>query len=244
MAEKRKYQLKIKQFDRNEIGRDFVVGDIHGWFPVLEKQLREVGFDKEKDRLFALGDLIDRGPQSWRCIEYLDYPWFHSIMGNHEEMMYEYHNNIAWFNSYARHGGQWFIDSPADLQQKYVDRLDALDHIFEIDTINGKCGLVHAEVPCNDWDMFKLYFDRYGEAALWSFDLFDAFKKDKKKEWTDPLIKGIDFVVHGHAGVPYPVFFENQIYIDTGADTKRLTLLEINNPAGLIAHHLPIEDGK
>lgn len=232
----KKYQLKIKQFDQNISGRDFIVGDIHGWFLVLEKQLKEVGFDKEKDRLFALGDLIDRGPQSRRCIEFLDYPWFYSIKGNHEEMCYEYHNNISWFQSYAIHGGQWFIDSPRDLQQKYVDRLDALDHIFEIDTINGKFGLIHAEVPCNDWDMFKIYFDRYGESALWSFDLFNAFVKDIGKQRTNPYINGIDYVVHGHVSVPYPVYFGNQIYIDTGAISKQLTLLEINNSEGLIAH--------
>lgn len=48
----------------NERGRDFVVGDIHGHAALLDCLLDRVRFDPASDRLFALGDLIDRGPQS------------------------------------------------------------------------------------------------------------------------------------------------------------------------------------
>ena len=229
------YQLKQRSFSRNDEGRDFIVGDIHGWYSVLEKQLKEVGFDESKDRLFALGDLIDRGPESHRCLEFLDKPWFFSIKGNHEDMLYEYHNNISWFMSYTnQHGGKWFLDVPEDEKQKYVDRLYNLDHIFEIDTINGRIGMIHADIPHKDWDMFKLYFDRYGETALWSFDGYNNLRKG----FGIPLISGIDYVVHGHTSVSRPTIFENRIFIDTGASTKKLTLLEINNSKGLIGHHL------
>ncbi|WP_438818590.1 hypothetical protein, partial [Streptomyces brasiliscabiei] len=47
---------------KNEVGRDFVVGDIHFKTIELHKGLRALGFDSSIDRVIAVGDLIDRGP--------------------------------------------------------------------------------------------------------------------------------------------------------------------------------------
>ena len=80
-------EMPFKFFNRNQRGRDFVVGDIHGHFSALEMLLLQVNFDPEHDRVFSVGDMIDRGPESWRVIEFLNHPWFHSIMGNHEQML-------------------------------------------------------------------------------------------------------------------------------------------------------------
>ena len=49
-------------------GRDLVVGDVHGHFATLRHALGELEVGAG-DRLFSLGDLIDRGPDSshnWR----------------------------------------------------------------------------------------------------------------------------------------------------------------------------------
>ena len=68
-------------------GRLFVCGDIHGCYDELMQQLGLVGFDTGRDRLVALGDLIDRGPKSAEVLALLTEPWFTSIRGNHEELM-------------------------------------------------------------------------------------------------------------------------------------------------------------
>ena len=57
---------------KNIKGRDFVVGDIHGHYDLLKTELKTVGFDKQKDRLFSVGDIIDRGPKSEECLTLLD----------------------------------------------------------------------------------------------------------------------------------------------------------------------------
>ena len=77
----------FKHFSANTVGRDFVVGDIHGMFKTLAKELEELGFDPEKDRLFSVGDLIDRGPDNEDIEEWLAKPWFHAVRGNHEQML-------------------------------------------------------------------------------------------------------------------------------------------------------------
>ena len=48
---------------RNEKGRDLVVGDVHGHFATLRRALDELEVG-EHDRVFSLGDLVDRGPDS------------------------------------------------------------------------------------------------------------------------------------------------------------------------------------
>ena len=55
---------RIEQVARNRMGRDFVVGDVHGCFRTLERCLRQVRFDRDRDRLFSVGDLVSRGPHS------------------------------------------------------------------------------------------------------------------------------------------------------------------------------------
>lgn len=59
--------MKVLSLPENQNGRDFVVGDIHGHFAMLNELMEVVAFDRNVDRLFAVGDLIDRGPNSVRC---------------------------------------------------------------------------------------------------------------------------------------------------------------------------------
>lgn len=54
----------VRRFDRKPLGRDLIVGDAHGCFTKLQASLDAVGFNLERDRLFSVGDLVDRGPES------------------------------------------------------------------------------------------------------------------------------------------------------------------------------------
>lgn len=69
---------------QNTSGRDFVVGDLHGQRRELERQLEVARFDIRRDRLFSVGDLVDRGPDSLETLALIAEPWFHSVLGNHE----------------------------------------------------------------------------------------------------------------------------------------------------------------
>ena len=63
---------RIPRIDPNPAGRDFVAGDVHGEFPTLERLLDQVGFETSRDRLFALGDLVDRGPDSAAALDWIE----------------------------------------------------------------------------------------------------------------------------------------------------------------------------
>ncbi|MBP5144082.1 metallophosphoesterase, partial [Pseudomonas chlororaphis] len=72
---------KIQRFEINTAGRDFAVGDIHGHFTKLQAALDAVQFDPTVDRLFSVGDLVDRGPESADVDTWLAKPWFHAVRG-------------------------------------------------------------------------------------------------------------------------------------------------------------------
>ena len=52
----------LDQLPENTQGRDFLIGDLHGYYQALMQALEEVAFDPDTDRLISVGDLIDRGP--------------------------------------------------------------------------------------------------------------------------------------------------------------------------------------
>jgi len=80
----------IRKLPANVQGKDYVVGDLHGCYSLLTRLLEAVQFDKRQDRLFSVGDLIDRGPDSLSCLQLLAEPWFYAVLGNHELMMLDY----------------------------------------------------------------------------------------------------------------------------------------------------------
>ena len=62
---------------RNPKGTDWLCGDLHGQHDALQNALFESGFDSAVDRLFLLGDVIDRGPKSKALLTWVlatDYP--------------------------------------------------------------------------------------------------------------------------------------------------------------------------
>ena len=52
----------VQRYARNLRGFDYVASDVHGCFSSLKFALQRVGFSPARDRLFCVGDLVDRGP--------------------------------------------------------------------------------------------------------------------------------------------------------------------------------------
>ena len=77
--------------------RVLAVGDIHGMYEKLTTLMEKIRFIPEEDLLVFLGDYIDRGPDSVKCLQYV-YDLQRScpesvvcLMGNHEVMMSSYY---------------------------------------------------------------------------------------------------------------------------------------------------------
>ncbi|WP_028399986.1 metallophosphoesterase family protein [Ectobacillus panaciterrae] len=89
--------------------RTFFISDIHGHYHALIQLLEHVNWSPLNDRLIIGGDLINRGPDSAKVLEFarhlsVQHPQnVHVLCGNHEEMMiwYFYNKSPMWL----QHGG-------------------------------------------------------------------------------------------------------------------------------------------
>lgn len=64
--------------------RTIFIGDVHGCFEELQLLLEKVEFNKKKDRLIFLGDLINKGPFSREVVAFVRGGGHECILGNHE----------------------------------------------------------------------------------------------------------------------------------------------------------------
>jgi serine/threonine protein phosphatase 1 len=207
---------RVQRFEINTHGRDWVVGDIHGCFSVLENALDRVGFDRQNDRLFSVGDLVDRGPDSVRALEFLPEPWFHAVRGNHEQLLLETNlDDRAAVHFWWANGGGWFFAEPESVRVSLRQALSTLPYLIEVETEHGTVGIVHADVPRGQtWPEFSTAVligepDAL-ETALWG--------RSRALGRYDFGVEGIDRVYLGHT----PVFdgvlpVGNVRCIDTGA---------------------------
>ena len=69
----------------NRLGRDFVVGDLHGCFRTLDRAAAALEFHASRGWLFGVGDLVERGPHSREALDWIDHRFTAVTLGNHED---------------------------------------------------------------------------------------------------------------------------------------------------------------
>ena len=62
----------------------WLLGDLQGCVSALEKFVRLTNFDPTRDKLWCVGDLINRGPQSLETLQLWRDLGGHAVLGNHE----------------------------------------------------------------------------------------------------------------------------------------------------------------
>lgn len=209
----------VKRFSVNTIGRDLIVGDIHGQFARLERALDAIGFSPEAgDRLFSVGDLVDRGPESDRALEWLSRPWFHAVRGNHEQMAIDFAaGRIASAQMYMMNGGGWNLCNPPEAAREFGEAFSALPVAIELETERGLVGIIHADCPVLSWDetcrrlraSTRPDDDAFVQTCLWS--------RSRVQNDCDDEVSGVRAIVVGHTPLPFATWFGNVVHIDTGA---------------------------
>jgi serine/threonine protein phosphatase 1 len=219
---------RVKHFGLNTDGRDFIVGDIHGCFTQLKKKLEDVSFNEKIDRLFAVGDLVDRGLESKRCLEWLAKPWFHAVRGNHEEIFIHFCLNRVDSTYMIQVGGHWAITMPSGVRDEYVEAFTKLPIAIDVETTQGLVGIVHAECPEPSWQEFVDRITSCSHQELEQLKNECLWSRKQLKYHLQTTYADVYKIVVGHSIVNQPSLLGNVQYIDTGAAYGRyLTVINL-----------------
>ncbi len=169
--------------------RIFAISDIHGYNKDFQNLLKKISL-KKTDKLFLLGDFIDRGDESKEVLDTIflllerGYD-IRCLRGNHEQMMLDgmidFEMKMLWFKNGGNHTLESFLTSEIDrIPEKYINFLDKLPYYIDFENFI----FVHAGInmlvdePLKDLN-----------SLIWLRDWQSKYNAD----WLDNRI-----VVHGH----------------------------------------------
>lgn len=209
--------------------RRFVIPDIHGCARTFRRLVTEVIGLRGADRLYLLGDLIDRGPDSKGVLDFIfelreSGIAVQSVRGNHEEMCLRAGGSLEYMELWMMNGGlatlrSFGVEEPGDIARHYRLFLDSLPHYLMLDDFV----IVHASL---------------------NFDLADPFSDTEAMLWrreciVDPARTGNRRLVSGHTPVTreqleaslttYRIMLDNGCVFAPRPELGTLTALELNS---------------
>jgi serine/threonine protein phosphatase 1 len=205
--------------------RLWVIPDTHGCSKTLQELVGENIKATRDDRLYFLGDYIDRGPDAKGVIDFImqlqkDGFTIRMLRGNHEDFLLKVyedqknHRNILGIPVAGKLKKEWFkyggketlasfgVSDAHLIPEKYIDWIKNLDYFIELDSFL----LVHAGF---NFDIENPFDDRY--AMLWAKDFKIIPEKVNFKK-----------VVHGHV----PVSLD---FIELVKDSSAFDFIDLDN---------------
>lgn len=120
----------------------YLISDVHGRYDEFVRLLRKVRFG-ETDQLYLLGDVVDRGTQNLKMLDFCrSGKNVTLIKGNHELFMQRYLEGSPWLRENWRSWGgnttlQELESLPQGKRQEYLQYLQGLPHCRAL-SVNGK----------------------------------------------------------------------------------------------------------
>ena len=115
----------------------FCIGDLHGCFNELLELLEQV---PKNTQIFSVGDLIDRGPDSRKVINFIRDSNIQAVRGNHESMAIEclldlkkYVENPNPSTMYALGNSDWFYNGGHEVFNQYKTTNDLPQLVKDIE---------------------------------------------------------------------------------------------------------------
>ena len=181
----------------------YVTTDIHGCYDTFMKLLKKINFN-QKDTMYILGDIIDRGPKSIEMIRFvMNNKNVKMIKGNHEEMMLKAllgdnkYDIQLWFSNGGEQTYDEFIKINKKEQNSILKYFDSLKNYYIVNDFV----LVHSGIDSSRIDESKSdeenMKNQYESDLLWSRDSF-YYNKTKLKD---------HIIIFGHT----PTYFITQI---------------------------------
>jgi serine/threonine protein phosphatase 1 len=204
-----------KNYTNNYLGSDYIVGDIHGCYDQLQKELNRVGFNVAIDRLFSVGDVVDRGPDSFKCLDLFSKGWFYPVLGNHEMLMLDTVIKGEYDEMWVNNGGSWYYQEDIQTLQKICKYIqNNVPYSLTVEVGNDTVGVCHAEPPTHDWNDLtkeeKELDPQVTAKIIWGRKRIERREKARR-------ISNVTMTVHGHTIAKKIVKASNSLFIDTGS---------------------------
>jgi len=207
-------------------GRRIIIGDIHGHYDGLMTLLDTVALN-DADQVYFLGDLIDRGPDSAKVVQFVRDSGHTSLLGNHEQLLLEAFPNGEVSTSSLQ---AWLYSGGQSTLMSYESPAMVLDQLEWLNTLPthldlGNIWLVHAGLhpglPLNEQTRHEFCWIR------------DSFHGSTRPYFVDKLIITGHTITFTFPGVPAGSLVKGcgWLDIDTGAYHPRsgwLTAVEID----------------
>lgn len=154
--------------------RTLVIGDVHGYLSVLENLVDFVSI-KSDDTIVALGDYVDRGPDSAGVIEWLieryDAGQLVPLRGNHDIMFLDAIDGGDWEGGWKSFGGDTTLQSYRDrgidpefdgLPDRHRQFLEnECQKVYETDTHFFVHANAHYDMPIDDQPDWLVYWEKW-----------------------------------------------------------------------------------
>jgi serine/threonine protein phosphatase 1 len=158
-------KAKRSQSSTKSMGRVIAIGDVHGCAAALESVLTAIK-PRQDDTLVALGDWIDRGPDSKRAVQLL-LDWRQKcqivpLLGNHEEMLLTALARPFTVDDWLACGGEatlrsYGVSDPLHLPEEHVAYIRTWGDYFETPTHFFAHGNYAADIPLDQqtWEFWR-----------------------------------------------------------------------------------------
>ena len=235
----------------------YVISDIHGQYTALMNILEYIKFSYN-DKLYVLGDMIDRGDDGLKVFDYcFNTSNVYPLKGNHEIMMQE-----ALSTDTEESLELWYLNGGVSTSKyikekkqadKYIKMINNLPSYYDISVQNNEFLLVHAGISFSG-AASGYYFDSVDKEDILKYskenNYFYWARDDFESQQTlKHYLHGYK-MIHGHTPINKKCEWNsNIINIDTGAgQRKRLscycieknTIVSYNMQSDTISEYIPI----
>ena len=210
-------------FDPKPQDGDFCVGDLHADLSGFQKLLKKAHWNPDKQRIFLLGDLLDRGHQAKKLLDFKKQYGIFSILGNHDFFHFRYaihlQNKILTGKKIPMHltpeKKDTFVQFGED--QTYIEYMlpiiDDYPAYLPFEDSQGKGYLMHGGPDCynpiEDQDLEKMLIRRYHPSP-------NHFIEEETQEyqfWQKSYTGHLGVIINGHHPVPAWNYHENTLTI-------------------------------
>ena len=224
-----------------------IIGDVHGCYYTLKELVDKIKNKYPNIKIFCVGDLVDRGNNSFEVVEFVVAEKIQCVIGNHDFMFYS--NMRDPFSLMAK---SWNYNGAETTLASYKDKLNQIDKHLDL-IINSPlffnlddCFISHAGISKSLKDKLPENF-LSDDAALKEILSNDLFNQNSIIWARGDLLNigKLQVVGHTHRKEVYFDKVSNAIYIDTtafGNNKLSAAIVEQNNLVEIIDQKTNADD--